>query len=83
MLWLVIEEVFPKLQAAYIALLSDNSPTIGWAKRLVARGSLLAMQIVRSLTLGLKKGWGITVDTFAYCWGRKFYDGYSITLVWQ
>ena len=29
MLWLVMEEFCPKLQAAYIALFSDNSPTIG------------------------------------------------------
>ena len=55
MLWLVMEEFFPKLQAAYIALLSDNSPTIGWVKRLVLRGSLLAMQLVRESMLGFKK----------------------------
>ena len=46
MLWLVMDEVFPKLQAAHIALLSDNSPTIGWVKCLAARGSLVAMQLV-------------------------------------
>ena len=31
----------------------------------------------------IKKGWGVTVDTFEHFQGRKFYDGYSITLVWQ
>ena len=31
----------------------------------------------------IKKGWFITVDTFVNFWGRKLYDGYSITLVWQ
>ena len=36
-LWLVMEEVCPKLRAAYVALFSDNSPTIGWVKRLAAR----------------------------------------------
>ena len=46
MLWLVMEEVCPKLQAAYVALFSDNSPTIGWVKRLAARVSLVAMQLV-------------------------------------
>ena len=30
MLWLVMEEVCPKLQAAYVVLFSDNSPTIGY-----------------------------------------------------
>ena len=29
MLWLVMEEVFLKLRAAYVALFSDNSSTIG------------------------------------------------------
>ena len=55
LLWLVMEEVCPKLRAAYVALFSDNSPTIGWVKRLIARGSLVAMQLVRSLTLRLKR----------------------------
>ena len=41
MLWLAMEEVCPKLQAAHIALFSENSPTIGWVKRLAARGSLV------------------------------------------
>ena len=54
-LWLVMEEVCPKLQAAYIALFSDNSSTIGWVKRLAERGSLVEMQLVRALTLKLKK----------------------------
>ena len=30
MLWLVMEEVCPKLRAAYAALFGDNSPTIVW-----------------------------------------------------
>ena len=55
MLWLVMEEVFPKLQAAYVALFSDNSPTSGWVKCLAARESLVVMQLVRALTLRLKK----------------------------
>ena len=44
--WLVIEEVYSKLRAAHVALFSENSPTIGWVKRLAARGSLVAMQLV-------------------------------------
>ena len=55
MLWLVMEEVCPKLRSAHVALFSDNSPTIGWVKRLAARGSLVEMQLVQSLMLLLKK----------------------------
>ena len=51
MSWLVMEEVCPKLQAAYVAFLSDKSPTIGWVKRLAERVSLVSMQLVRALTL--------------------------------
>ena len=43
MLWLVMEEVCPKLRSAYVAFFSDKSPTIGWVKRLAARVSLVAM----------------------------------------
>ena len=55
MLWLAMEEVCPKLQSAHIALFSDNSSTIGWVKRLTARGSLVEMQLVQASTLRLKK----------------------------
>ena len=34
MLWLVMEEVCPKLQAAYVVLFRENSPTIGWVNAL-------------------------------------------------
>ena len=52
---LVMEEVFPELRATYVALFRDNSPTIGWVKCLAERGSLVVMQLVRALTLRLKK----------------------------
>ena len=55
MLWLVMEEFCPKLQAAYVALLIDNSPTIGWVKLPAVMGSLVAMQLVQALTLRLQK----------------------------
>ena len=55
MLWIVMEEVCPKLRSAYVALFSDNSPNIGWVKILAARRSLVEMQLVRALTLILKK----------------------------
>ena len=82
MLWLVMEEVCPKLQAAYVALFSDNSPTIGWVKYLAARGSLVAMQLVRALTIRSKKDWASPL-TPLHIAGEKIYDRYSITLVWQ
>ena len=50
-----MEEVCPKLWASHVALFSDSRPTIGWLKRLEARESFVAMQLVRSLTLRLKK----------------------------
>ena len=55
MLWLVMEEVCPKLRAAYVALFSDNSPNIGWVKHLAARGSLIEMKLLQALMLRLKK----------------------------
>ena len=55
MIWLVMEEVYQKLRASHVALFSDNSPTIGWVKRLAARVTLVAMQLLRALTLQLKK----------------------------
>ena len=74
-LWLVMEEVCPKLRAAYIALFSDNPPTIGWVKRLAVRDTLVEMQLVLEVTLRLNNSGGITVDAFAHFWERKFYDG--------
>ena len=55
MLWLVMEEFCLKLLEAYVALFSDNSPTIGWVKLLADMRSLVAMQLVQALTLRLKK----------------------------
>ena len=57
LLWLVIAEVCPHLQASYVALFSNNYPIIGWVKRLAVRGSFVAMQLVQALALCLKKHW--------------------------
>ena len=54
LLWFIIEEVCPELRAAYISLWSNNSPTVGWVKRLVARGSKNAIQLMPALTLSMK-----------------------------
>ena len=55
MLWLVIEEVCPKLQASHVSLFSNNFPTFGWVKQLATRGSLVSMQLVQASYLRLKK----------------------------
>ena len=55
MLWLVMEEVCPKVLAAYVSLFSEISPIIGWVKRLAARGLLVALKLVQALNLLLKK----------------------------
>ena len=69
MLWLVMEEFCPKLRAAYVALFSDNSPTIEWLKRLATRGSLVVMHLVRVLTLRLKKA-GASLLTPLHIYGK-------------
>ena len=72
MLWLVMEEVFPKLLAVYVALFGDNSPTIGWVKCLVVRVSLAAMQLVQALTLRIKKA-GASPLTPLHIYGEENY----------
>ena len=51
MLWLVIEEVCPQLQAAYVTLFRENPLTVLWFKRLAARGLFVEMQLVQALVL--------------------------------
>ena len=55
LLWLIIEEVFPELRSAYVALWSDNSSTVVWIKYLVACGSKISMQFLLALTLCVKQ----------------------------
>ena len=54
LLWLVMEEVCDLGSASHVSLFSDNSPTVHWVRRLAARGSLVATQLVRALALRLK-----------------------------
>ena len=54
LLFLVMEAICPKLLETYSALFNDNSPTVGWAKRMAAKGSLVAGQLLRALALRLK-----------------------------
>ncbi len=46
LLWLVMGAVCPNLRTAYAALWSDNSPTVGWVRRLAAKRPLVAMQLL-------------------------------------
>ena len=55
--WLIIEEVCPESRDAYVALWSDNSPTVIWLKCLAASGSKIAMQLIWALLLLVKQKW--------------------------
>ena len=54
LLFVVMEEVCGFEAVAHVALFSDNSPTVHWVRRLAARGSLVAGQLLRALALRLK-----------------------------
>ena len=43
-----------KVTRSILAFFSDNSPTVGWVKRLATRGSLAAIQLVQALALKFK-----------------------------
>jgi hypothetical protein len=55
LLWLVLEDVCKVKPGAHVALFSDNSPTVNWVRRMAARGSLVADQLLRALALRLKQ----------------------------
>jgi hypothetical protein len=55
LLWLVIEKVCDPKPGAHIALFSDNSPTVSWVRRLAAKGSLVAGELLRALALRMKQ----------------------------
>jgi hypothetical protein len=54
LLWLVMESVRTPLREKRVALFSDNSPTVGWVRRLAARGSMVSAHLIRALALRLK-----------------------------
>ena len=53
-LWLVMEAVCQPLQEKRVALFSENSPAVGWTKRLASRKSLVIEQFVQALALWIK-----------------------------
>ena len=54
LLWLVMESVCGSLKEKRVALFSDNSPMVGWVRRLATRGSMVSAHLIRALALRLK-----------------------------
>ena len=54
LLWLVCEQVVPRLEDSHIGLLNDNSPTVSWVKRLTSTRSQTAAALIRVLSLRLR-----------------------------
>jgi hypothetical protein len=55
-LWLIMESVCGDLRKQRVALFRDNSPTVGWVRRLATRGSMVSAHHIRALALRLKVG---------------------------
>lgn len=53
-LWIVMETVCDLTPGSHVALFSDTSPTVSWVRRMAARGSRVAGQLIRELALRLK-----------------------------
>ena len=53
LLWLTMEGVCIPLQEKHIAMLGDNSPSIGWVERLASKQSLVAKHLIQALALRL------------------------------
>jgi hypothetical protein len=54
LLWLIMESVCGTLREKRVALFSDNSPMVGWVRRLATRGSMVSAHLIRALALRLK-----------------------------
>jgi len=52
--WLVMETVCGDLNKKWVALFSDNDPTVSWVKRLASRHLRVAAQLVRALAMRMK-----------------------------
>ena len=55
LLFLIIEKVCSLQQGDRVAVYSDNSPTVSWVRKKAAKGSQVADQLVRALTLRMKQ----------------------------
>jgi hypothetical protein len=49
-----MESVCGDLHEQRVALFSNNSPTVGWVRRLATRGSMVSVHLIRVLALRLK-----------------------------
>ena len=65
LLWLTmeVEGVCRPLQEKHIAMLGDNSPSIGWVERLASKQSLVAEHLIQALALRLKIQWACPLTT--------------------
>jgi len=54
LLWLVMESVCGTLREKRVALFRDNSPTVGWVRRLATRGSMVSAHLIKALALALR-----------------------------
>jgi hypothetical protein len=55
LLFLIMEDVCKLQPGAHVALFSDNSPTVSWVRRMAAKGSKVADQLLRALALRMKQ----------------------------
>ncbi len=53
-LWLIMEQVYPDLSGAHVALFSDNSPKVHWVAQMAAKQSKCTMQLLWVLALRLQ-----------------------------
>ena len=53
-LWLVMESVCGDFQEQRVKLFSNNSPTVGWVRRLATRGLIVSAHLIRARALRLK-----------------------------
>jgi hypothetical protein len=54
LLFLIMETVCELGPGCHVALFSNNAPTVHWVRRMAAKGSRVAGQLLRALTLRLK-----------------------------
>ena len=53
-LFIVMEDVCNIQSGDHVALFSDNSPTVYWARKMASKSSIIAGQLIRALALRLK-----------------------------
>jgi hypothetical protein len=54
LLFLIMEGVCSLKKGMHVALFSDNSQTLHWVRQMAAKGSLVADQLLRALSLRMK-----------------------------